>query len=75
MCVCVDRCLAGSRLLPVRQTPALSITALPTLQRDCVLPATLQKQRGLVQQVARQQAGWDREAWPRAAWWVRGLGW
>ncbi|KAI7841433.1 hypothetical protein COHA_004828 [Chlorella ohadii] len=32
------------------------------------------KERGKVQQQARQQAWWDREAWPRAAWWVRGLG-
>ena len=35
----------------------------------------MQKERGKVQQQARQQAWWDREAWPRAAWWVRGLGW
>lgn len=38
-------------------------------------PVLLQKQRGLVQQQARQQGVWDREAWPRAAWYVRGLGW
>lgn len=41
----------------------------------CLLPPLPQKERGKVQQVARQQAWWDREAWPRAAWWVRGLGW
>lgn len=39
------------------------------------LPPLPQKERGKVQQVARQQAWWDREAWPRAAWYVRGLGW
>ena len=34
----------------------------------------LQKQRGQVQQAARQQTEWEWEAWPRAAWWVKGLG-
>ncbi|KAI3428766.1 hypothetical protein D9Q98_007587 [Chlorella vulgaris] len=44
-------------------------------QRDLFQAAIVRrKQRGLVQQQARQQGVWDREAWPRAAWYVRGLG-
>ena len=40
----------------------------------CAAPTSVQKQRGQVQQAARQQTEWDREAWPRAAWWVKGMG-
>eukprot|EP00887_Chlorella_sp_A99_P001977 scaffold18.g1977.t1 len=31
-------------------------------------------ERGKLRGNPRQQSGWDREAWPRAAWWVRGMG-
>lgn len=33
-----------------------------------------QARKGQLSGVARLQTPWDKEAWPRAGWWVRGLG-
>lgn len=38
------------------------------------MPHDPQAKKGQLSNSSRLQAPWDRDAWPRAGWWVRGLG-
>ena len=59
----------------VQRARASRVAARAHTHTCCCQHPWMQKQRGLLQQQGKQQEAYKKDSWPRAGWFVRGIGW